>query len=57
MPVNWVGVEKLGDKRILEALSFALNGKPILDILHHPTKTNLLTYYVPNTISLFVCDF
>lgn len=30
--VDWVGVEKIGEKRILEALSLALRGKSIPEI-------------------------
>jgi hypothetical protein len=32
MSVNWVGVEKIGERRILDALSLALRGKPIPEI-------------------------
>jgi hypothetical protein len=32
MSVNWVGVEKIGKRRILDALSLALRGKPIPEI-------------------------
>jgi transposase-like protein len=32
MSVNWVGVEELGEKRILEALAFALRGESIPEI-------------------------
>jgi hypothetical protein len=32
MSVNWKGVEEIGEKRILEALAFALRGEPIPEI-------------------------
>jgi hypothetical protein len=30
--VNWVGIEKIGEKRILDALALALRGKSIPEI-------------------------
>jgi hypothetical protein len=32
MNVNWTGIAKLGEKRVLDALSMALQGKQIPDI-------------------------
>ena len=32
MTVNWVGIANLGEKRVLDALAMALNGRSILDI-------------------------
>jgi hypothetical protein len=32
MTVNWAGIANLGEKRVLDALSMALNGRSIPDI-------------------------
>ncbi len=32
MTVNWIGIANLGQRRVLDALAMALNGKPIPDI-------------------------
>ena len=32
MPVNWVGLEKIGETRIVNALSLALRGKTVSEI-------------------------
>jgi hypothetical protein len=32
MTVNWVGIANLGEKRVLDALAMALNGRSIPDI-------------------------
>jgi transposase-like protein len=32
MPVDWAGIAKIGEKRVLDALALALRGKSIPDI-------------------------
>ena len=32
MEVNWIGIANLGEKRVLDALALALNGKSIPEI-------------------------
>ncbi len=32
MTVNWVGIASIGEKRVLDALAMALNGKSIPEI-------------------------
>jgi hypothetical protein len=48
MSVNWVGVEKIGETRILDALSLALRGKSIPEITRKTGIPSQSLYSVRN---------